>query len=218
VLARLAPATPQWYKAAMRDSPGFFMPYAYALPTRWSHLLSQNAGLPAFRQYTRYKFVVYDHAEEAAVDEKNVAQLAAALTTGRNTAYIHPSSLVPSREIIFSSAGTAPMPLMGDAPDFQVTHFDVNSLAVTTRFSQKKFLVYNDSYSTAWQAFLNGKKIELQRANVAFKGLWLPPGKNDVVLRYHPWGGQGLYFGMIGLFMGMWIWLLWLIPQTRWEK
>jgi hypothetical protein len=202
----------QWYKAVMKDSPGFFMPYAYALPTRWAYLLSQQADLSVLRQYTQYKFIAYDRIREVTDNEENVELIAKSFIAGEGWAYVH-SPRSASVADVSQSVVHPPLVLTGETSDFQLTHFDVNSISMITNFSQPKFLVYNDSYTPLWKAWLNGKETELYRANVAFKGLWLPSGKNEVLLRYRPPAGQGFYLGLLGLFTGMFLWLGWILSQ-----
>ena len=62
--------------------------------------------------------------------------------------------------------------------------FSTNKVVFETNFDEPKFFVYNDNYHSDWRAFLNGEQVPLYRSNIAFKGVYLPPGKNMVVFRY----------------------------------
>ncbi|MCC6758320.1 MAG: YfhO family protein [Candidatus Omnitrophica bacterium] len=72
----------------------------------------------------------------------------------------------------------------GPSENFSVAHFDVNAIKVRTQYPGEKFLVYTDSYHKAWKAWVNGKPAVIERTNMAFKGLRLPPGTNDIEMRY----------------------------------
>ena len=79
---------------------------------------------------------------------------------------------------------------------------------IKTNFDQEKFLVYNDNYHSGWQAFVNGRQVDLWRANYAFKGLWIPRGENIVYMRF---GSLGIYFlkyFLMGIFYLTFGWLI----------
>ena len=84
-------------------------------------------------------------------------------------------------------------PQTGPSTQLDVSHFDVNSLELKTDFTAAKMLVYNDSYTSSWKADLDGKPIELLRANGAFKGVHVPAGPHTLAFRYHPPGGGWVY-------------------------
>lgn len=84
-------------------------------------------------------------------------------------------------------------PIDGPGQGVEVDHFDANKLVLTTKFTTKKFLVYNDSFTRYWKVFVNGQQQDLTRSNGAFKGVWVPPGQSLVEFRYEPPGGQWIY-------------------------
>ena len=67
--------------------------------------------------------------------------------------------------------------MSGPTPQLSVSHFDVNTLEMKTDFSRPKILVYNDSYTTSWKAYLDARPVQLLRVNGAFKGLEVPAGR-----------------------------------------
>ncbi|MBF0531465.1 MAG: hypothetical protein HQL23_00025 [Candidatus Omnitrophica bacterium] len=77
-----------------------------------------------------------------------------------------------------------PQPVTGDSFAFQVTHFDSNSVTFKIKSGVSKFLVYNDAFDPKWVVRINGRKAPLLRANLAFKGVWVPAGDNVVAFRY----------------------------------
>jgi len=46
-------------------------------------------------------------------------------------------------------------------------------------------LLLTDNYAEGWEAFIDGKPVEILRANVAFKAVEVPRGRHDVVFRYN---------------------------------
>jgi hypothetical protein len=61
--------------------------------------------------------------------------------------------------------------------------------------AQGAMLVLLDSYASGWRAYLDGKQARIYPANLAFRGLPVPPGTHVVAFRYRPasiFAGAGL--------------------------
>lgn len=86
--------------------------------------------------------------------------------------------------------GTA---LEGPTKEVDVTHFDVNRVAFKVNADRPRWLVYNDAYTSAWKATVDGQPVALTRANGAFKAVQVPAGEHMVEFSYHPPGGQWAY-------------------------
>ena len=59
-------------------------------------------------------------------------------------------------------------------------------LKIKTKTNKNTFLVLADTYYPGWQAYLNGKKVEILRANLLFWAIYLPKGTHEIVFRYYP--------------------------------
>ena len=94
---------------------------------------------------------------------------------------------------VYDDVNARGMAISGPSDNLDVDHFDVNRVIFKTKFDRRKFLVYNDAYTQAWQVHVDGKKQELLRANGAFKGVWISPGEHRVEFAYAPPGGQWVY-------------------------
>ena len=75
---------------------------------------------------------------------------------------------------------TPPLMIENPSDTFRVTAFNPNRIKIITNFPEEKFLVYTDSYSPYWRVFINAVPGEILRTNIAFKGVVLPAGKNEV--------------------------------------
>ena len=161
---------------AMKDAEGFFT-FNYGYPTKWSYLLAKSSHLiPGFEDYVRHKFVIYDQFD-ASQSFDSIQDFAQWFV-------VQPSGIAmdsPSHE-------------------FLVNHFDANQVSLKTNFASKKFLVYNDSYHPQWNVEINGKKVNLYRANFAFKGVWVPAGASNIKFQFEPIGGSGIYMGIMIFF------------------
>ncbi len=90
----------------------------------------------------------------------------------------------------------------------RVEGFDLNFIRLHSAFNQEGYLIYNDSYDRGWRAYLDGKPLAIERANVAFKGLRIPAGEHNIELRYQPRWKHFLYFFLIGYFFFVFIVLI----------
>ncbi len=110
---------------------------------------------------------------------------------------------------------TTAFAIEGPSEQFRVTHFDVNSIIIQTQYNQEKTLVYTDSYHKDWQAFINDRPAEIYRANLAFKGIDLPAGTNEIVLRYAPRGMTLISLSLVLVICLIFASLVWMVLR-RW--
>ena len=87
----------------------------------------------------------------------------------------------------------APLVISRNTEQFKVIDFNPNRVQLATNFNTGKFLVYTDSYDKNWKVFVNQHEQKLYRANMAFKGVWLPAGRNEVKFQYSIRGEKELY-------------------------
>ena len=87
-------------------------------------------------------------------------------------------------KIVIYPDGDNPIALAGPTPQVHVAHFDVNTLELDTAFERDTQLVYNDSFTKGWRAFIDQKPVPLEIANKAFKGVRVPAGKHRVTFRF----------------------------------
>ena len=196
----------------MKDAAGFPLVGA-GCPSRWSYDLMRNFGSLA-RQYVKYKFYLYDHVNIAAKEKESLVVMEEILGKNKDLALVHlplrsqqsllRSSLITKNQDI---AGRA-LSIAGPSDLFEVLDFDVNSIKIRTRFDKEKFLIYTDSFQPDWKAKLNGKRVPIYRANIAFKGVVLSPGENVLVFYYAPLGGALFYFFVLALHLGMLFYLI----------
>lgn len=165
--------------------------------------LLENIQGDIFEEYMRFKFIVYDHV--AYMDDKNISlsKIEKAWAQNRNIAFVSSASVLLDEVGPVAGEGATARVMTKDTLEFQVIKFDMNSIKLKTNFSSRKFLVYNDNFHSGWQAFVDGKRVDIARANVAFKGLWLEPGERMVCFRYGTWGRYFLGYLLSAVFMGV---------------
>jgi hypothetical protein len=89
---------------------------------------------------------------------------------------------------------------------------------VTATTSCDGFLVVTDAYYPGWNAYLDGRRIELLRANIAFRAVRLPPGEHTVDFRYEPWWlpvAITVTLGALCFVLAMLLWSAWVCPLSH---
>jgi hypothetical protein len=75
-----------------------------------------------------------------------------------------------------------------------------NRVALETSQPEASFLMFVDNSDRFWTAEVNGEKAEIVEANILYKGVHLPKGKNTVVWNYDPWPIRYIrYAALLGL-------------------
>jgi hypothetical protein len=189
---------------------------------RWTYFFQDQIAYDDVKDYVRHKFIIYDRATALPDTESSFTPVREAIRSRGNIAYVLGTGAgLPHEWDVSRNAGF--QMIDKDSPEFKVVSFDLDRLRLKTHFDRSRFLVYNDSYHPGWRASLNGRKVPLYRANIAFKGLYLPAGENDVVLEFpDPWLGW-LYPAMIAMACGLFAFIVILsvrpsLATYRWGK
>jgi len=178
----------------------------YASP--WFNVLVSYIDPVILDNYTEHQFILYDNVapyndslQFLSAFEKNVA-------SNTNIAYVSKFESIPSDWLINPLA----RPQAEDNPlasgKLSILSSDANTLKIKTHLSNSQFLVINDNYNSEWHVFINGHPARLLRANVSFKGLWIPAGDSSIVLRFLNPMRYALHWGLIILFLGTFLYLL----------
>jgi hypothetical protein len=169
---------PQGGFGEVTDTSGFMPESQEYIGLKWPYALQDKVPHEIFGQYVRYKFWIYDKVRSPAPDLKLMDNV----WTGKSD-----FAFIEQNPPVFWTAqkgGRPGRPITGDSDQFHVLKFDLNEIIFKTDYGQDQFLVYTDNFESGWSARINGKPVELLRANVAFKGLWLPAGENTVQLSF----------------------------------
>ncbi len=168
--AGLAGQTPA---AVVKSNPIYF-------GTQWYNLLWNNIDSAIVENYTLGKFILYDRVSVFDEKKENFQIIAQALARNLNVAFV-PVETSPE-ELKISNAASAANALIieKDNLQFSVLDFNANRVKLRTNFSTRKFLVFNDCYYPGWRVFINKKEATLLRANIAFKGVWVQSGQQEI--------------------------------------
>jgi len=159
--------------------------------TQWYNLLWDNVDFLVLKDYTFVKFILYDRVVSFDEQKQDLKTLEQTWRQQANLAYIPPVEMNAALKELnrpANSVAATPLVIEKESEQFYVSKSDVNTIRLATKLTVDKFLVFNDGYYPGWHAFLNDKPVMLYRANVAFKGIFLPAGRNVVEFRFgEPW-------------------------------
>jgi hypothetical protein len=96
----------------------------------------------------------------------------------------------PAREVVLPAGPATPA-----TPSFSGTcrliGRDADRMSVEAETSGNGYVVLVDAWDPAWRVWLDGRRVELLRANVAFRAVAVGAGRHRVEMRYRPalpWG------------------------------
>jgi len=183
------------------DESGFVK--AGYMGTRWSYDLAMNVPYQELQEYVRHKFVLYDCTVFMNSQRPDWDLLGFTLNAKSNLAYVNRQEDVGCNQTV-DGQGQAWM-VEGATNSLKVTEFNVNSIHIQTDLKSKKFMVYNDSFHPQWHAWIDGKSVVIDQANMAFKGIWVKPGKHQIIFQYGPVWVSWVLMGTVLAFL---VWFL----------
>ncbi|MDE2027917.1 MAG: hypothetical protein KGK03_05545 [Candidatus Omnitrophica bacterium] len=202
----------EYQKAHISQKPSKMELY-YA--THWFSALVDFMDPASLHTYLEHRFILYDNVfpyEENMPFFKTFDVTAAA---GGNVAYLPKFESTAkdwqSKPGVLPEADIHPL----KSGKLLLVHADANTWRLKARLPYRQFLVINDNYDTRWHATINGRPAHLYRANVAFKGLWLPAGQSDILLRFaDPWN-YVFRWALIVIFAAVFLSLLALLTREK---
>ena len=75
------------------------------------------------------------------------------------------------------------------------------AIALAVDADRPGYLLFWDGYDPEWTADIDGKPVEVLRANLGSKAIVLPRGRSEIRFRYRPWGWfacLAIYFTALG--------------------
>jgi len=67
-----------------------------------------------------------------------------------------------------------------------ITSYKLNKVHIQVDTSDDSFLVLADSFFPGWQVTIDGELTEMLQANYAFRAVYVPKGKHEVIFRFRP--------------------------------
>ncbi len=80
-----------------------------------------------------------------------------------------------------------------------IASYEPQSVTVRTACDTDGLLFLSDAYYPGWNAYVDGKKTEIYRADYAFRAVPVPQGNHEVIFIYEP---KSVIYGMISSIIG----------------
>jgi hypothetical protein len=68
----------------------------------------------------------------------------------------------------------------------EIVRYEPDQAVVRVQAQEPRYLVVSDSYFPGWQAWVDGRPVDIERANYLFRAVLIPPGEHLVEWRYQP--------------------------------
>ncbi len=147
-------------------------------------LLFNNMTPDTLDFFLNHKFILYDQALPYSESAEGIKKYLDVIRKNQNIAYIPNSQFAAEDLKRFNLTNDHPQFITKDGPSFKVIRFTANDLVIKTNLKRQQFLVIHDAYNSQWHAFVNNQPTKLYRANIAFKGVWIPAGESTVALHF----------------------------------
>jgi len=94
----------------------------------------------------------------------------------------------------------------------RIYDYKPTDIKIQVTSSQPGFLVLSDTYYPGWNAYINGSKVEIFRANYAFRAIEIDSGNHNIEFKYEP---VSVYLGAIVSLISMLIFLGILLSKSH---
>lgn len=181
--------------------------------TQWYNQLITTIDHRVLENYLYHTLIAYDHIQSIPDTFLKADKIESLMTHLPNTALVNGPTEVPPKGLTPNPSPKA-FPIKGNNKFLTVITSSVNHLTLATHFPTTKFLVFNDAFHPKWQAFIDNKPVMIQRANIAFKGIWIPAGTHRVTWRYGSSIASPFNWALLILFIIMTGLLMWQLTTT----
>lgn len=180
-------------------------------------MLLENFGPDIIGQYYRSPILIYDQVELMSEDHIDFDRIEDVFMNNRNIAFV--TELLPEDNgHLNGSDNTLAQGITMTSKEVSIEEYDIDHIKFKTMFDKNKFLVLNNNYHSSWMAYIDGEKADLRKANIAFRGLWLPPGNHHVEMIFGSRLKRISNFVFIGIFQIAFIFLIYLCLMSRKEN
>jgi len=183
--------------------------------TKLMNHLMNNYNYKLLNIYSSSKLIAYDNLQRVDYDQLDFKKFKESLFNDYNLAYISKDDPVLEGESNLRVSSQKARIITRESKEVEILDVNVNHLKIKTKFSNWKFLAYNDSFYPGWRAFINGSETQIYQTNVAFKGVLLPPGENIILFKFDRLYRYILNMTLVFVFIGVFICLIIFIKRNN---
>jgi hypothetical protein len=102
----------------------------------------------------------------------------------------------------------------GTEDKVNIETYSSNKIKISTDSGSNSILVILDSFFPGWKAFVDGREVEILKADYLFRAIPLQKGKHVIEMRYEPSGYKaGKWISAAGLFLVVSLFFI----ETKWK-
>lgn len=166
----------------------------------WLTALRKNPDIQAFKWFIQYRFWLYDDVQVYDNDEEMIEKITSYWQNKKNITAFIPREMANSLEKRSLRKNVLAVPVTIETKEFKIEKVTPNKVIFHTSFLEDKFVLMTDTYSQGWKLWIDGKRSSVLRANIAFKGFWIPKGEHRIVLEYASMAQELWRFFVLGVF------------------
>ncbi|MBV8817723.1 MAG: YfhO family protein [Acidobacteriaceae bacterium] len=106
------------------------------------------------------------------------------------------------RRKAFTNGKVIPLPSCDGTDQVEFKKYEAEKVVLSANMACQGLVVLSDTYFPGWRATVDGKTVQIQPVNNAMRGVVVPRGPHEVVMRYRPasvyWGGALTLLGWVG--------------------
>jgi hypothetical protein len=87
----------------------------------------------------------------------------------------------------------------------RIVSYDPEQVRIEASLESPGYLVLTDAHYPGWEAEINGEPVPIERANLYFRAVHLPPGEHQIEFTYAPSSAR------VGLGVGLAAWVIWIL-------
>jgi len=186
------PREPEYYAKEAREKIKDIKNYTasnepgYYISATWYSKLYRNLNLDILDFHMNgARLRVYDTVEWIDDNDLSMEYLGEIFAKNANKVILNPDHRKGSESFVLESTNRdTARSITPQSKDVQLISLEPNHLILETNFEKNAFLVYNDAYTSKWRSFIDEREVPLWKANLAFKGVYVPAGKHRVSFRY----------------------------------
>ncbi|NDD29181.1 MAG: hypothetical protein EB084_13030 [Proteobacteria bacterium] len=94
----------------------------------------------------------------------------------------------PRSEVLLEAAPSFPSPPLGGRVNARVTpqRYEADLIALTAELDRAGLLVFSEIFYPGWTCTVDGRSVEVLRANGALRAIPLEAGRHEIVMRFRP--------------------------------
>jgi len=158
--------------------------------------LSNVTGITLFKKYPGYNLFENKDAQQRAFVVQN------AVFKSRDSDVLNElkNKSLDWRSAVVISGRNHTVQYPPSENNVRIINYKPTYIKINVNTAHPGFLVLSDSYYPGWNAYINGSRTDILRANYAFRAVELPKGENVVEFKYEP---LSFYVGGLISLMGL---------------